>query len=237
MVAPCAAASVSHVTGMTDSVAICTAPGDLPTRLREATWALHTEVERSALMRQLLRGALPRPAYCALLRNLHAIYAALEAGFARHAAHPQLAALPVAALARTAALAQDLAALHGPGWAHALPVAPAACAYAQHLQRLADTAPARLAAHAYVRYLGDLNGGQALASVVGRALALAPGEGVAFYDFGDRDAVAAAIVALRDGLARCAPDAVTAQAIVDEAVDGFRRHGQLFDELAGSGDG
>jgi heme oxygenase len=209
--------------------------GDLPERLREATRALHTEVERSPLMHELLRGVLPRPAYCAMLRSLHVIYVALEQGLQRQAAHPQLVVLPVAPLARAAALARDLDVLHGPGWPQALHPAPEALAYARHLQALTDTAPGLLAAHAYVRYLGDLNGGQALARVVRRALALAPDEGVDFYDFGDGRTVAAAIAALRDGLARCAPDEAAVQAIVDEAVDGFRRHRRLFDELATAG--
>ena len=63
----------------------------LTTRLREATRLLHTEVERAGVMRLLLRGQLDRVGYCMLLRNLHAIYAALEAGIGQHSAHSGLA--------------------------------------------------------------------------------------------------------------------------------------------------
>ena len=47
-------------------------------RLRDATRTLHAEVERAGLMRLLLRGPLRRADYIGLLRNLHAIYDALE---------------------------------------------------------------------------------------------------------------------------------------------------------------
>lgn len=208
----------------------------LSLRLREATRLLHRDVERSALMQQLLRGTLARADYCRLLSSLHTIYAALESALAHCAQHPQLAVLPLAGLQRRAALAQDLDALHGRGWAQALPAVAAATAYAGHLQALAGAEPARLAAHAYVRYLGDLNGGQALSRIVARAYALAPGQAVAFYDFGAPDAVAAAIAGLRDGLDRCALDDAGVQtAIVAEAVGGFERHGALFAELLPAG--
>lgn len=203
----------------------------LSLRLRDATRQLHGEVERSALMQQLLRGQLARANYCRLLSSLHTIYAALESGLNDRALHPGLADLPLAGLARCAALSIDLEQLHGDRWAQDLPAAPAARAYALRLQALAATDPGLLAAHAYVRYLGDLNGGQALARIVARAYHLAPGQAVAFYDFGPPATVASAITGLRAGLDRCAPDEAAAQSLVAEAVSGFARHGQLFAEL------
>lgn len=204
----------------------------LAARLRSATHELHRAVERAGLMPALLRGQLPLAGYVALLRNLQPIYAALEAGLLRHAAHPQLAPLPLAGLARAPALAADLVALHGPGWARELPLCAAAQAYVARLQQLADGQPALLAAHAYVRYLGDLNGGQLLARRVGLALHLAPGQGLAFYDFGSDEQAAARARALRAGLDAIAPDEPAAQALVDEACAAFERHRELFEQLA-----
>lgn len=208
------------------------AAGSLSGRLRHATQATHTALERGVLMQRLLRGQLARADYVGLLRSLQPIYAALEAGLAHEARHPVLAVLPLAGLARAGALAHDLCALHGDDWERALAPAAAAQDYAAHLVQLARARPALLAAHAYVRYLGDLNGGQALARVVTRGLGLAPGQGVAFYDFGPDVTVQARVAAFREGLDRCAPGEAVAQAIVDEAVAGFGRHRRLFDELA-----
>ena len=204
----------------------------LAARLREATRELHTEVERAGVMRSLLRGELDRAGYCALLRNLHALYEPLEQGLARHAGHPALAALVDPALFRSDGLAQDLSSLHGPHWADEIAVVPAASDYAAHLRDLDAAAPLHLAAHAYVRYLGDLSGGQVLASRVSRQLELASGIGVAFYDFGPSATVAAHAKSMRMALDQLAQDEDEAAALVDEACAAFVRHRQLFEALA-----
>lgn len=204
----------------------------LAARLREATRELHTEVERAGVMRSLLRGELGRAGYCALLRNLHVLYQPLEQGLMRHAAHPTLAALVDPALFRSDALAQDLTALHGPRWADEIAVVPAARDYAAHLRGLDAAAPLQLAAHAYVRYLGDLSGGQLLSGRVAKQLALAGGTGVAFYDFGQPAAVTARAKSLRLALDQLARDEDEAAALVAEACAAFVRHRQLFEALA-----
>lgn len=204
----------------------------LTQRLRAATRSLHTEVERAGVMRALLRGQLDRGAYCQLLRNLHAIYAALEAGLVRHANDLRLASLCCEPLFRCDALRDDLFFLHGEDWADAIPLTAAATQYAVHLQGLAERAPLMLAAHAYVRYLGDLSGGQMLARVVTQSLGLQTHQGVNFYEFGSPVAVAALAQAFRAGLDLLADDEAAAVALVDEATEAFLRHKTLFEALA-----
>lgn len=188
----------------------------LSLRLREATQALHREAERAGVMPALLRGQLPRERYVALLVQLEALYAALEPGLARPGAlalDPRLQRLP--------ALRADLNHLAGEAGRPAA-LAPA-LAYAQALQALP---PPLLAAHAYVRYLGDLAGGQVLARIVGRAYGLER-EGLAFYAFdGEPAALSAALRAQLDALPADLGDALVAQ-----AQDGFRRHVALFEAL------
>jgi heme oxygenase len=188
----------------------------LSLRLREATQALHRETERAGIMPALLRGQLPRPRYVALLAQLEALYAALEAGLARPGAlalDPRLRRLP--------SLRADLAHLAGA-------VPPAALAPTRaYAAALAALPPPWLAAHAYVRYLGDLAGGQVLARIVGRAYGLAD-QGLAFYRFEGEPAV------LAHGL-RAQLDALPADqgdALVAQAQDGFRRHVEIFETLA-----
>ena len=43
--------------------------------------------------------------------------------------------------------------------------------------------PSRLLAHAYVRYLGDLSGGQFIRRRISKAYGLDDGAGVSFYEF------------------------------------------------------
>lgn len=206
----------------------------LAERLKTETRALHTAAERSRFMGVLLRGEMERAAYCTLLRNLHAIYAALEPALVRHARHPLIAPVFLPALWRTRSIERDLTALHGAGWPGELALQPAAAQYVQRLRELDAALPQLLLAHAYVRFLGDLSGGQMLGRIVARSLPVSGGHVTAFYEFGDPAQTSALTRAFRDGLERIAPDADQADSIVSEARLAFRWHEALFDELAGA---
>lgn len=191
----------------------------LPEMLRAATWDLHANAERAGVMGQLLRGRLPRPRYVALLRNLHALYDTLEAQ-----------ALPVPSLRRAEALAADLDALHGEGWAVAHPLADAARVYRHRLEGASQPA---LAAHAYVRYLGDLHGGQTLAARVQRAYDLpSNGPGLAFYAFGPAPRVTELRRDLRQSLGDLTFGDDERAVAGREARWAFEQHIRLFSELA-----
>lgn len=203
--------------------------------LRLQTQALHAQVERSGVMQALLRGRLDRTAYSALLRNLHAVYGPLEAALARHAAHPRLAPLALPGLAREQALADDLAVLHGACWQGELAVHAAAQAYARRLRELDATAPGLLLAHAYVRYLGDLSGGQILRRIVAGQLGIEGADGVHFYDFGNPDGASALARRFRAGLDAVPIDDAGIAEQVAEAQWSFTLHGRLFEEIQAAG--
>lgn len=205
---------------------------DLAAKLRQATRSLHTEVERSDFMRALLRGQLARASYCLMLRNLHALYEALEDALSANRQLASVAAICMPALYRTQALAQDLDTLYGPLWRSRLEVNPACHDYLCRLLELKRTQPELLVAHAYVRYLGDLSGGQQLKRIVARSLDLPAGAGVGFYDFGDNEQTLTLTRNFRAGLAAIEADARQADQIVAEAQDAFARHGELFRQLA-----
>jgi heme oxygenase len=206
----------------------------LAARLREATQALHRAAESSGVMRQILDGRIEAGAYCLLARNLHALYAALERALDRHAALPVVAPIRFPALFRTSALEEDLRYLHGADWAE-LPLAPAMRDYVARIDDLAAVRPALLSAHAYVRYMGDLSGGQMLRDIVRRALGRHDGDGAgtAFYAYGDAVDAGEAKARFRSALDALPVDAVGADAIVAEANSAFGRHLLLFTELDG----
>ncbi len=203
----------------------------LAARLRAGTRDLHGRAERTGVMRPLLRGTLERDRYCLLLRNLHAIYAALEHCLDQHARHAGLVLIHDRALHRAAALRADLVHLHGSRWESELALAVHARDYAGHLHHLSDRDPLHLAAHAYVRYLGDLNGGQMLARIVQRSLQLHDDNGTAFYRF-TTEAPSVLEPRLRSGLDALALSADDRDTIVDEARQAFIRHCDLFEELS-----
>jgi heme oxygenase len=200
--------------------------------LRSATRTLHVELERGPLVRELLRGELPRPAYGAMLRNLLAIYQALERGLSQHAQRPTLAWLPLRALRRVEALEVDLGVWHGPRWAEELPVHPLTLDYQKRLDRLSQHDPDLLLAHAYVRYLGDLSGGQSLQRLVARQMGTTTAEGTRFYQFGTGDEVRSLAGELRAGLGRDHWPRAQVEALAEEASWSFRQHALIFGALA-----
>ena len=183
-------------------------------------------------MPALLRGQLDRTRYCALLRNLHAIYAALEPALLRHVGHVAVAPVTFAALFRQGPLADDLNMLHGPSWPQDFGLKPAAAQYVARLHSLDQQQPELLAAHVYVRSLGDLSGGQMLGRIVARGLALDGMNGTRFYDFGSVAEVDAHRRAFRAGLAALPADDALIGALVAEARFAFELHSALFVELA-----
>ena len=199
----------------------------LPQRLKAATAEQHRRVERSGVMATLLRGRIERLAYLALLRNLHALYAALDPALSRQAAHPAVGPVVVPELFRRDALESDLRALQREADPPAEVLRPATVAYVERLREIEATQPELLVAHAYVRYLGDLSGGQQLRRIVRRALALQGAAGTCFYDFGE--------IADVHFLAEVGARAHDAGAIVAEAEGAFARHGQIFEQLAAAG--
>jgi len=227
----------AHVPGAAPgSGAAPDAGAPLSARLKVATRAAHVRAERAGAMARLLRGELEGARYARLVRALHALYVALEAALRARASDPALAPLAAAVPWRAHALGLDLDALRAAGLddPHGQPPA-AARAYVARLEALAATDPARLAAHAYVRYLGDLAGGQLIAPRVERAYGLAPGAATRFYAFGGREAAAARAGALRAALDALPLSPAQADAVVAEALDAFERHVVLFEEIAADG--
>lgn len=183
-------------------------------------------------MHALLRGAIGRAAYVGLLRNLYDLYDALEGALQLHGEHPALKPMRLPGLARAAALAEDLARLHGPGWATDVRPVDSGRSYVQHLRHLERQRPALLAAHAYVRYLGDLSGGQLLKRIVAQTFRLDDGRGTAFYDFGPPPAAQAMALRFRTALGLAVLDPDTQDALIEEAKLAFALHISLFEGLA-----
>ncbi len=204
----------------------------LAQQLRTATRDAHRASERAGIMPDLLHGRLGRAVYCSLLRNLFEIYQALEAALVLRAALPCVAPVVFPKLFRTAALAADLDVLYRERWRAELDPQPTTLIYVGRLQRIEKERPELLAAHAYVRYLGDLSGGQMLSKIVADSLGLGNGLGTRFYDFGPAQHVAEAAQALRAGLEAIPADESQLAAIVAEALHAFDLHRALFAELA-----
>jgi len=122
--------------------------------------AAHHKAEGMDFSRALLAGEATPVQLAALLRALVPAYELIEERGPELAAALGAEAMPWGDLARTAALRHDAAKLAA---IEATPPSPAATAWLDHLRELAQQAPHRFMAHVYVRYGGDLSGGQQLA--------------------------------------------------------------------------
>ncbi|MFZ5558102.1 MAG: heme oxygenase (biliverdin-producing) [Pseudomonadota bacterium] len=193
----------------------------LANALRQRTRALHAQAERTGVIRALLEGRATRYGYALLLRNLLPAYQHLEQGLEAHRLTPGIGGLAHAPLYRAAALAADLGELLGHDWSDALPLLPAGERYAQAVAAAADGRGERLAAHAYVRYLGDLNGGRVLKSLLERTLGL-PASALSFYAFPGLPDLDRFKADYRDALDRAGTEFADFAAVVAEAELAFR---------------
>lgn len=158
----------------------------LSVALRDVTAAAHKSAETSSFITELLAGRACYSAFTTLVAQQLVIYQALETVLHEHYLdHPLIAAVDDRRLDRVHEIERDLTALSGPDFDvrladGSLPIREATAAYAETL-REEHSAEMILANH-YVRYLGDLSGGQAVARLAQRHYAV-PDEALHFYRF------------------------------------------------------
>ncbi|GAA4934165.1 biliverdin-producing heme oxygenase [Actinoplanes utahensis] len=203
----------------------------------------HREAETRSFISRLMAGEVPMAGFAALTAQYLAIYRELEAAATRMRTGAALVAAPSSgpvpalvagfadpALNRVPSLEADLAHLYGSDWESAVTVLDSTRAYADRLRGLAATSPTHFIAHHYVRYLGDLSGGQ----MIGRTLAKVYGlgdAGTSFYRFERIPDARAYKVAYRARLdALNLPDD-QATTLIDEAQLAFRYNAAVFVEL------
>lgn len=193
---------------------------DLATQLREGTQQSHTMAENTAFMKCFLKGIVEREPFRKLLANLYFVYTALEEELSRYRNHPVVGPLYWPELNRQDALAEDLTFYYGADWRSEIAPLEAGQVYVARIREVAESNPALLVAHAYVRYMGDLSGGQSLKHIVRSALNLSAQEGTRFYEFDVIPTVEARRAfkeQYRDTLNRLPVDDAIVQEIVAEA--------------------
>jgi heme oxygenase (biliverdin-producing, ferredoxin) len=195
-------------------------PASVVTALYLRTKTLHLEAERTGIIRDLLRGEASRDGYVLLLRNLLPAYQAMEHELQRLRGSAILGVIADYRLERTAAIEADLAALCGARWSHDIPLLAAGQRYASRVQEAAKGNGARLIAHAYTRYLGDLSGGQILQRLMARSLQLRPAE-LSFYDFPRFSDLEALKADYRKALDQAAALAADPDAVIEEGAVAF----------------
>jgi heme oxygenase len=158
-------------------------PVGLAGLLKSGTATSHQEAEKTRFIHEFVKGNVTQETYRKLLVSLYHVYKVMEELWDEHWEHPLLEPLYFPdELCRTAALLSDC--LYFGIDPVSEPVSKATLAYVTELRRQAQASPELLLPHAYVRYLGDLSGGQVLKKAAIRGLGLpGNGKGTQFYDF------------------------------------------------------
>ncbi len=202
--------------------------------LRTETSSAHEDAEGSAFVEQLMGGLACRPAFVALVAQQLVIYRALEdVLWGEYAEHPLVAPVLDHRLDRVAALEQDMAYFAGDDVdgqlaAGEIHLVPAAASYAATLRT--EHTPEAMLAHHYVRYLGDLSGGQIIARMVQRHYGVDPA-GLNFYHFAEIPKPKPYKDRYRETLDGLDVDAGTRARILEAAVDSFELNRRVFADL------
>ena len=206
----------------------------LSMRLREGTQQSHTMAENTAFMKCFLKGIVELEPFRKLTADLYYLYSALEEEIRRHRNHPIVGLMYFPELERQAKLAEDLDYYYGPTWQALIAPSPEGEKYVARLREISNTEPALLVAHSYVRYMGDLSGGQSLRNIVRSALDLPEDRGTGLHEFDAFPTVESRRefkIRYRDALDSLAVDDALAQKIVNEANLAFALNRNVFHEL------
>lgn len=227
---PLADGAISSHSGSADALAR-RGFGPRVRRLHARIGAAHRQAEGMKFSRALLEGQVSPLQLAALIRALAPAYERIECLAPALASSLGAGSFPWADLARTTALRQDverLAALP------ATPASPAALTWLQRLEELARTAPHRFLGHVYVRYGGDLSGGQQLAAQAAAILAAHGLPPVGFWQF--ERPLAELKQAVHEGFEQLELSDQQEQELLDECEAAFRATQALLAELAAIGE-
>lgn len=187
----------------------------------------HHQAEGMEFSRALLEGRATPLQLAGLLRALLPAYTLLEQEAPDLATALGATNIPWSDLARRQALEHDLKQLT------ALPATPASAAAASWLEQiklLARQAPHRLMAHVYVRYGGDLSGGQQLGGQADTILGRHGLPALEFWSF--EQEIPALKKALHDGFEQMDLSEAEEEELLNEAVVAFKLTQKLLAELA-----
>ena len=201
---------------------------NLALELKEGTKVSHSAAENTKFVSSFLKGVVSRDNYKQLTANFYFVYRAMEEEIDKLDDFP----LHDKLLNRTNKLEQDLRYYYGVMWRDKIEPSQSTKNYVKRIQVIAQQTPYLLVAHHYTRYMGDLSGGQILASITKKALNLKD-EGLKFYEF-DIPNMKEYKDKYRQTLNDLNMSEVQTSMLIDEANYAFKLNMLLFDELQGN---
>jgi heme oxygenase len=196
---------------------------------REGSSEDHSKAEKSNFIQAMFRGQLTKEAYIANLEAMLHLYTALESELEKHKEDKNVSKIFYPELFRKKSLEQDLYFFGGDTYTLGSP-SKNTKKYTNWLEDISKSSPKNLISHAYVRYLGDLSGGQILGKIIRKTFTLQEGVGDLFYTFAIND------IDQFKNLYRSQLDSLDIteqekQGLLHEVKIAFQMNGEIFSEL------
>ncbi len=208
------------------------APTTFSEELKAASWNAHERAAESPFMVSLMAGELDRSRYADMVAQHYFAYQVIEE--AAEAMRDDAAAgmFHFPELTRVPSLEADLTFLLGDDWRDGVTPSAATGAYCDRLREVCFDWPGGFVAHHYVRYLGDLSGGQFIKRKVKAIYDLPGTSGIDFYEFRDIPDATAFKDEYRRRLDKAPWEADEQRRIIDEILLGYELNTKVLDQLA-----
>lgn len=196
--------------------------------LKEKTKLVHSQTESASFIKKLFKGTFTPNEYYSYVWSLHQIYESLESSLKLNKKSEFIEPIYLEVLFRTKELQLDLVELKDDKNEIPLNLVNRVQEYSRYIIELGHSAPFLLVAHAYVRYLGDLSGGQILSKVLSKKL----DKGLHFYDYPNLNADAIKIF-YRDQLDKIGEISESKKlSICAESIKAFEWNKKVFDLIS-----
>lgn len=210
-------------------------PPTLHDALKQGVWKEHEEAENSVFTQAILKGNLTREAYRQFLVELREVYMALEEMAELNKDNPSFGPIHFPTeMSRLKSLEEDLEFFYGPDWCQQVkPMTQGSKDYAARIREVGKMDPLLLVAHSYVRYIGDMSGGQQLKYKISKNLQLpSTGEGVHFFIFNEIDNIRQFKTFYFGNMNSIDVSQEDVEKLVREAKSGFMFNIKMFKDMA-----
>ncbi len=200
--------------------------------LREETKNVHFKAEKVEFIQRFFRGTIDIESYKKLLIALYFIYDVLEIELHLNRTNQFIEPIYFKELIRKPLILVDLE-FYAKGFKiNEMIQSHATAKYVNRFKTISVEKPELLIAHSYVRYLGDLSGGQILKNVIKKSFNLETNLGTAFYNFDEIENISAFKENYRSALDKLDFNDIQKNEITEEAILAFELNINVFEELS-----
>ncbi len=202
----------------------------LSEKLKEGSREIHSEIEKNELARRIESGKITFDEVKRLIAGYFFIYSVLERALEENREHLFVQAVYHRELLRREAIKEDLLFYFGENWAKEIHPSISIQIYCKRIEEVSKYNKELLLSHAYVRYMGDLSGGQIIKKWLGDALNLTD-RGLTFYNFNQIQDINEFKSIFKKGIDMIPADDETSKRIVEESILVFLLNINMFNEI------